>query len=266
MATDTLPITRWILRGRRRSLVLWAIAIVAISAMYIAFYPSMANEDMESLMAGLPEALRSGMGWDAIATGAGYLRSTVYGLLAPALLLVFGISQGAGLIAGEEEAGTLELESASPVSRASVVLQRFGALAVSLAFLTGALGAGTLLLAPAFDMGIDPGGIIAATVGLWLLVLAMASVAFGVGAATGSRAAALAAGASLAVASYIANAIAPSVAGGAWLEQVSPFGWYLARDPLVAGFDPLGSALLITLTITAVGLGLLFHGKRDLRG
>lgn len=266
MAADTLPISRWILRGRRRSLVLWAIAVVAVSAMYIAFYPSMANEDMESLIAGLPEALRSGMGWDAIATGAGYLRSTVYGLLAPALMLVFGISQGAELVAGEEEAGTLELESASPVSRTSAVLQRFGALALQVAVLTVALGVATLVLAPTFDMGIEPAGIIAATAGLWLLVLAMASIAFGVGAATGSRSTALGAGAGVAVVSYIANAIAPSVSGAEWLEQVSPFGWYLAGEPLVAGFDVVGSALLVALTVAFVVLGVVVHGRRDLRG
>ncbi len=266
MAADPLPISRWILRGGRRSVLLWAVAIVAVSAMYLAFYPSMANEDMESLIAGLPDALRSGMGWDAIATGAGYLNSTVYALLAPALLLVFGISRGAALVAGEEEAGTLELESASPVSRTSVALQRFGALAVQLALLTLALGASTLVLAPAFDMGIDPGGIVAATAGLWLLVLAMSAIAFGVGSATGSRATALGAGAGVAVASYIANAIAPSVAGAGWLEQATPFGWYLAGEPLVAGFDVAGSALLVGLTVVAVGLGLVGYDRRDLRG
>lgn len=258
------PITRWLLREQRRSHVMWSVALAAVSALYMAFYPSMANEDMEALIAGLPEALSVGMGWDRIATGAGYLESTVYGLLAPALLLVFAISHGARLLAGEEEAGTLELESTAPVGRRSLLLQRFTALTVGLAILVAALAGVTLLLAPALDMGIDAGNILAASLGLWLLVLAMGTVTFAVGAATGRRGTALSVGSALAVGSYMANAIAPMAEGAEWLEAVSPFSWYLGGDPLTSGVDPLGYGLLVVLTVVAIGVGLAAFDRRDL--
>ena len=258
------PITRWLLREQRRSHVLWGVSLAAVCALYMAFYPSMANEDMEALIAGLPEALRVGMGWDRIATGAGYLESTVYGLLAPALLLVFAISHGARLLAGEEEAGTLELESTAPVGRRSLLLQRFTALTVGLVLLVAVLGGVTLVLAPALDMGIAPANILAACLGLWLFVLAMGAVAFAVGAATGRRGTALSVGSALAVGSYMANAIAPMTEGGDWLTAVSPFSWYLSGDPLTTGVDPLGYGLLLVLTVVAIGFGLAAFDRRDL--
>lgn len=261
-----LAITGWVLRERRRSLALWALALMAVCAMYLAFYPSMANQDMEAIIAGLPEGLAEAMGWDAIATGAGYLESTVYALLGPALLLVFGIAAGAGLIAGEEEAGTLELETTAPVGRRHLLLQRFAALALGLLLLCSALAATALVLAPALDMGIAAGGIVAASVGLYLLALAMATIAFAVGAASGSRGAALGVAAAASVLAYVANALAPMVEGAAWLETISPFAWYLAREPLVRGFDAAGALALAALTLVALGLGLVGFERRDLAG
>jgi ABC-2 type transport system permease protein len=264
-ATGTrLPVARWVLRDQRRSLTLWAVSLAAITAMYLAFYPSMATDEMVAVMDGLPEALMSGMGWDRIATGAGYLESTIYGLLAPALLLVFGIAAGARLLAGHEEDGSLELEGTAPVSRRQVLLERFGALAFALFALCTALAVATLLLVPPFDMEVTPGNILAATLGLWLFVLAMATVAFAVGAATGRRTLALGAGAGLAVFAYVSDTIAEMMAGGDWLSTISPFGWYLGGDPLTQGVDPAGYALLAVLVLVALVAGLLRYERRDL--
>jgi ABC-2 type transport system permease protein len=264
-ATGTrAPVARWVLRDQRRSLTLWAVSLAAITAMYLAFYPSMATDEMVAVMDGLPEALMSGMGWDRIATGAGYLESTVYGLLAPALLLVFGIAAGARVLAGHEEDGSLELEGTAPVSRRQVLLERFGALAFALFVLCTALAVATLLLVPIFDMEVTSGNILAATLGLWLFVLAMATVAFAVGAATGRRTLALGAGAGLAVFAYVSDTIGEMMAGGDWLSTISPFGWYLGGDPLTQGVDPAGYALLAVLVLVALVAGLLRYERRDL--
>ena len=56
------------------------------------------------------------MSFDATATAAGYVTSTIYSLVGIVLLLVYGISQGAKLIAGQEEAGTLELTAPTRTS------------------------------------------------------------------------------------------------------------------------------------------------------
>jgi ABC-2 type transport system permease protein len=263
-ARSGVPITRWVLREQRRSLVLWALALAAITAMYLAFYPSMATPEMDDLMGSLPEALRSGMGWDRIGTGAGYLESTVYALLAPALLLVFGVGSGARLLAGSEEDGSLELEGTAPVSRRRLLLERFAALTAGLVVLCAALGIATLVLVPAFDMEVTAGNILAATLGLWLFVLAMATVTFVVGAATGRRALALGVGAGVAVLAYMSDTIGQMMEGGDWLSAISPFGWYLGGDPLTQGIDPVGYLLLAVMVLVALAAGLLRYERRDL--
>lgn len=264
MATE-LPIMGWLLRGHRRALLLWAIALGVVSAIYVSFYPAMGSgEDLEALLEGMPEGLVTALGYDQVGTAAGYLESTVFGLLGPALLLVFAIGAGARLIAGEEEAGTLELELTAPVSRRRAATERFAALTAELVLLAVAVFVVTLVLVGALDMEIGANELAATTVGLLLLVLGMAAIAFAVGAATGRRALALASGAGVAVLSYVANAIAPLLDDGRWLEVVSPFSWYLGSEPLVTGWHAGRLAALAAITVVAVMVSLVTLDRRDL--
>jgi ABC-2 type transport system permease protein len=262
MAADVLPVTTGVLRDQRRSLVVWSLALAAVSAMYIAFWPAMDTGDIQALVDSLPEGLRTAMGYDAIGTPAGYLTSTVYGLLGPALLLVFAIGTGARLLAGLEEDGTLELELVSPVSRRRVYLERLGALTTDLVALVLVLMVVTLVLVAALDMEVAAGNIVAGSTGLFLLVLAHGAVAFAVGAATGRRSQALGAAAGLAVTGFVLDAIGPTVGWG-WMTSVSPFSWLLVPEPLAQGFD-LGFVRLVLLAGVAGVAGMAAFERRDL--
>jgi ABC-2 type transport system permease protein len=264
MLADRLPVLAPELRERRRGLVLWSVALAAVSAMYLAFWPAMGlGREMEALVESMPEALVTAMGYEGIGTAAGYLESTVYGLLAPVLLLVMGIGAGARLLAGEEENGTLELELAHPVARRRVVLERMAVLAIGLLVACAAVLATTLALVPLLDMEVAAGAIVATTVGLALLVLLFGLLALAVGAVTGRRAVALGLPAAVAVLTFVADAVAPLVEWGGWLEAASPFTWYLGADPLTTGWDPAGLALLAGVGLLAAVLAVVAFERRD---
>jgi ABC-2 type transport system permease protein len=258
------PVLRWVLIQQRRSLLGWAIAMAAITAIYVSFWPAMGGgEELQALIDGLPEGLVSALGYDGLGSAAGYLESTVFGLLGPVLLLVFVIGAGARTVAGLEEEGALELESSAPVSRRRVLSERMLALGVGvvvLCLVAGVVSAGLVL---ALDMDVALSGIAATTLGLALLVSAHGAVSLGVGAATGRRSLALGAGAGLAVAGYMANAIGAMLDDGEWLRALSPFHWYLGSEPLVNGVAG-GFLGLAALTVVAAGLGLWRYERRDL--
>ncbi|MFP4148985.1 MAG: ABC transporter permease subunit [Nitriliruptoraceae bacterium] len=259
------PVLRWVLRQQRRTLLGWAVAMAAVSAIYVSLYPLIGDSgELEALIEGLPEGLVIAMGYDRIGSAAGYLESTVYALLGPILLLVFAVATGARLIADAEEAGELELESAAPISRVRVLLERYTALAVSIALLAAVTGLVSALLVTTLDMDVALGPLSGATVGLALLVLAHGTVAFAVGAATGRRAWALGVGAGFAVAAFMANALGPMLEDGAWLERASTFWWYLGNDPLVEGLALAGSLALLALTGVALALAVVVYDRRDL--
>jgi ABC-2 type transport system permease protein len=260
-----LPVVAWALRTSRRSLLLWSLALAAVSAIYAGFWSAMGDTgELQSLVEGMPEGIVKALGYDRIGTPAGYLESTVFGLLGPVLLLVFGISLAARILAAQEEDGTLELELTLPIRRRRVLLERYVALTVQLAVLAMVVGVVVIVVAAAQDMGLTTGDLAATTLGLFLLGLALASVGFAAGAATGRKAVALAVGAGVAVAAFMADALAGMLQDGDWLSALSPFGWYLGGEPLTEGVDPLGFLLLLGLAALALVVAVVTFERRDL--
>jgi ABC-2 type transport system permease protein len=252
-----------VLRDRRRSLVGWTVALAIVSTIYVSFYPLVGEEQMLDMADMIPEDIAAALGYDQLGDAAGYLSATVFGLLGPALLMVFAIGAGARLVAGNEEDGTLELELTHPVARRTVYVERLAGLWVSTAILATVTGAVSWLWVVGLDMEVSTIGVLAGTVGLLLLALAFGTVAFAVGAATGRRAVGLAVGAGLAVASYMADAIGPLV-GADWVTTFSPWSWYLGNDPIAEGFDPVGFGLLTVLILVAAVAGAVRMERRDL--
>jgi ABC-2 type transport system permease protein len=258
-----VAVLRGVLRDQRRGLLGWGIALAAVSFIYVSFYPAIGAEQMADMAAMIPDDLAAALGYDRLADAPGYITATVYGLLGPALLLVFAIGAGARLFAGLEEDGTLELELTHPVARRTVYVERLLGLWTSALLLTLVTGLVTTLLVVVLDIDVTLGGLAAGTLGLFLLTVTFGTVAYAVGAATGRRTLGLAGGAGLAVASYLADAVGP-MAGADWLSTVSPWGWYLGDDPLSNGVDVGGYGLLAALTLVAAVSGLQRLRHRDL--
>jgi ABC-2 type transport system permease protein len=255
---------RWQLARRRRSILGWAVALAAVAGIYVPFYPAMGGGELQAIVDTLPPDLISAMGYDRIGTPEGYLTSTVFGLLGPALLLVFGIGLGARTVAGEEEEGGLELAASAPVRRDVLLAGRVIALHTQIAILAAVTFVVTTVLSRAFDMGVATSGIAAASIGLNLLAIAFATVTLAAGAVSGRRAVAVTVGAGSAVAAFIADALSGIVERGDLLERVSPFSWYLAGDPVARGVDVVGYALLGAVTFVAWGTASLVFRRRDL--
>lgn len=256
-------VLRGVLRTEGRSLLLWAVALGGVAALYTAFYPSVGGAKLDAMMASMPPELVTAMGLDGIATAAGYVSSTVYALLGAILLLVWAIGLGARLVAGQEEDGSLELELAAPVSRRRLYAERLVALWLGVLVLVTVLTLVLLALSVALDLGLAVGNLVAVGAGLALFAGALGTVAFAVGAATGRRAVALAVAAGVAVLSYVLSYLGPLVDAG-WMPQVSPYDWYLGAEPLSTGFDPAGLALLAALAAVVTVAGLVPFRRRDL--
>ena len=256
-----------VLRERTRALTLWSLAVAAVAALYVGFWPSVGGGDGDAMAAyveNMPPGVVAALGLEAMATPGGYLSASVYALLGAALLLVLVVGSGTALLAGAEEDGSLELELTAPVSRRRVYLERLAALWGCALVVVAALTVAVLVTATAVGMDVAASRVLAGSAGLLALAGALGTVALAAGAATGRRAAALAVGAGLAVASYLAHALSATVTGAGWLGDLSPWGWYLGSDPLAEGFDVGGLTLLAALAVVAALAGLVVFERRDL--
>jgi ABC-2 type transport system permease protein len=195
---------------------------------------------------------------------AGYLGASVFNLLGVILLVVFAISAGARAIAGDEEAGTLDLVLAHPVSRTRLVVSRFLALCVYVVVICAAMLALLLVLArPTKIAPIGAGHMAAACAQLALLGMCFGALALAVGAATGRRGPVIAASAAVAVAAYFGNTLAPRVHGLGWLRRASPFHYYLGNEPLRNGLDVRNCLVLAAIAAALLGLAVLAFARRD---
>jgi ABC-2 type transport system permease protein len=247
---------------QRRSLVAWTIGIAAVTAVYASFYPSTRGSAAQSV-ATLPPAFRQAFGFGQIASPAGYLEATVFNFIVPLLLILFVASAGTRAIAGDEEAGTLDLLLAHPIGRAQLVLQRFAALAVATSVGGTASLLGLLAVAGPAELDIPAGDLAAMALHLALFGLCFGTVALAIGAATGRRAPCLAGTAIVAVLSYFANTLAPQQHAIAWLQKLSAFSYYAGGEPLRHGVQVGGAATLLAASIALVAIGMFAFSRRD---
>jgi ABC-2 type transport system permease protein len=252
------------LYDNRRSLLGWTVAIVVVGAGYASFWPSVETPEMREALTNYPQGLLEAFNFSDMTSAAGYLGSAVYGLLVPVLVAVFVIAAGTRAVAGDEEAGTLDLLLAHPVSRQRLALQRFAALGVGLVVVSALLWLALVALTgPAGFDGVSAGDLAAISVHLVLFGLLFGALAYAVGAATGSRSAALGVASGVAVLGYLANSVIPQVDGLGWVRDLSPFAWLLGGSPLVNGIQ-WGHALTLAVgTALLVALGTFAFTRRD---
>jgi ABC-2 type transport system permease protein len=256
---NVLTKTLW---DQRRLLLAWAAGLALVTAVYSSVYPSI-RDSGAATVANYPEALKDALNLQDVASSAGYLGSAVFGLLLPLLLVLFAVMAGARAIAGDEEAGTLDLVLAHPVSRSQLVLQRFGALAAAVGLLGVAVLLALLAVSGPAELDIGMGRLAAAVVQLMLLGITFGALAVGVGAMTGRRALVIGVSAVAAVLAYLGDTFAPQVDGLGWLRQVSPFWYYSGGEPLRNGLQAGDCAVLVVASAALVAVGAVLFNRRD---
>jgi len=241
------------LYDERRGLLAWSLSIVLLVGMESALWPSMRDMvDLENIYAKLPKELTKLFNLDAKTTGPGFLNAELFTLMLPALFLVYGIGHGARLVAGEEEAGTLDLLLVTPITGAGIVLQKAFALFTCLAVLGLSLFLATTGMSLIFGVGISAAQAATGSLSMTLLGAEYGALALAAGAVVGRRPVAIAIASAAATAGYVLYAAGLMVDSIAPWRPLSPFDQALHGGPLGAGLPPAylwlaGGATLLTL-------------------
>ncbi len=263
-----LNILTYSIKVQRKSFIFWGIGILGLIALYMAVYPSIRDsaEELNQYLDKLPEALKGAfISTDDYSSPIGYISSEIYTTMMPILFLIFAIGFGSGAIAGEEEKGTLEILLANPIRRSRVVLEKFGALAISLLILSGVVVVGLFIGMKFVDMHIALLKIVAATFSLFLLALNFGTLALLIGAFTGNRGIAIGLTTAVAVLAFFVNALSSVASFLEKFQKFSPFYHYAGNEPLKNGLD-LGSVVFFICVILAfLILSIALFEKRDLK-
>ncbi|MEU7171957.1 ABC transporter permease subunit [Micromonospora tulbaghiae] len=248
----------------RRALAGFTAGTALLAAMYAGFYPQVADGAMGQTVQGFSPALREALRMEDLSSAAGYLGSSVFGIIVPLVAVIFGITTGTRAIAGDEEAGYLGLFLAHPISRTRLLLHRFAALTAGAILIAAVVLLAMLAVRPGAQLdSITVGQFTAQSLALALLIIIFGTIAITVGAATGSRAAALAAAAGIAVLTYAASTLATHI-GADVLRYVSPFHYYIGGEPLRNGFQWADLTILTATTAVLLTVAVAAFNRRDL--
>ncbi|OIV37768.1 hypothetical protein BIV57_09360 [Mangrovactinospora gilvigrisea] len=252
------------IRDGRKALVAWTYGVVVVSVLYTSSY-KLIGKAKGNVMAGAPQSLQKALGMQDYGSPAGYLGSTVFGIMLAMLFSAYALVTATRAVAGEEESGLLDLLLAQPVSRRKLVLQRFAAMVAVLAGFGVLVVAALLALRGPVGLGaVAASGIAAATLQLVLLGVCTGGVTLLVSAGTGKRGLSLGIGVVVVVFGYLANSFLPLIKGIGGIKHFSPFYWFDGNTPLVHGISASGCLLLAGVTVVAVVLGTVLFERRDL--
>ncbi|WP_084760185.1 ABC transporter permease subunit [Nocardia mangyaensis] len=251
------------LRDSHRGLLGWTAGITVAAAAYASFYPQLAANGAAQAES-LPEGLRDALNMNDISSAAGYLGSTVFGLIVPLLAMFFGAAVGARVSAADEESGTLDLLLAHPITRTSLIVQRFAALVAAATGIGFIVWLAMLAIRGSAELtAVSVGQFAAQCAHLVLLTGCFGALATAIGAVTGHRGTVFALTAVVGAVAWAAHTFADSIGLG-WAAYLSPFHYYIDSEPLRHGIDVGGAAVLLVASAVLVAAGTYRFNHRDL--
>lgn len=257
------------LRMGRGNLLGFGLGLAALALISVMFLPSIqqSSQELQRLLQSMPKGMLAAFGVSDqidLFTPEGFLQGRLFALMVPLLLIIQGVGIGSATIAGEEERGQLELIAAHPVGRTRLFLEKLGVLVLALLFSSLLLFVSIWLGLKAVDVSLPLDHQLAAVSGSFLLGLLFGGLALALGAWSGRRAMALGLASLLAVVAYLWNALTPLNKDLAESQKFSPFYLAAGYEPLRNGFNWGYAAILLSITLLLLALGLLRFRQRDI--
>ena len=237
------------LRSRWRAMLGWTIGLVAFGALYTGIFPEMSDEMASLADLSVYQVMGISMG-----TFKEYIGSVVL-LFMPILLGVYAIITSTKALAGEEDAGTLELLMAKPINRWQIVCAKTLAIGASIfvVLLFSGFGHAAVLAAvnASFETNLAPMQLFVANLNSWFIIMAFAMISLFLGAVLPSRRLASMTATVILIVSYFGENIGSMVDSMKWMRPWSLFTYY---DTSASIFDHGMEAgdMLVTLGTAVV--------------
>lgn len=249
------------LRDRRRTTLIWGLALGTYGGFMAAVYPSIQGS-LDQLLKHYPSALKQAFDVTSMRTVEGYIQTEMFSLIVPLVIGYFVIRAITAPTAGAEERGQLDAILSLPVSRSVLMAGACLVAALSACAVMLLTGAMTFIVGRLAGTHISLGLVTAGVLGvlpLGLLGGGIAAVA--AGAMRGGRGASgIALGALLAM--YALDLVGKLAHSLDWFRWASAFKYY--GSPMRDGIDPLSFAGMTVLAAVLMLVGARLFERRDL--
>jgi ABC-2 type transport system permease protein len=249
---------------QRRAFIGWSTGLILLVLLESAMWPTIRDmPDLNEFLASYPQSMRELFNLEDFGTGVGFMNAELFSAVLPVLFIIYAVGRGARLIAGEEEAGTLDALLVTPLSPARLVTAQAAVLATVLAGLGAVLWTAGMICSAAFGLGLGAGDLALATLAVVLLGLEFGCLSLAVGAFTGRRSVGTAVSAVLAVAMYVLYVAGELIDAIEPWQPMSSFYQALDGGPLGAGWRP-DYLLMPAVAVLVLALAIPRFDRRDI--
>ena len=257
---------RFELRVRTGAIIGWGIGLFIFAGGYLMFYPSIEEQFSKLDISNIP--LYQAFGEMNMATFEGYMASTVVNFLA-VIFAIYAVVNGTGTLAGEEDAGTLELLAAMPLPRWQIVTAKAVAIIISgvlILVLTvlGVMGA-VAWLVEQVETQITAADSIPAVFGALPITMCFMMISLFLGAWLPNRRAASTAGTVIVIFSYLGSNLANMIDALKPVKPYLPFTYYeTTARVFTEGIDVGDALILLGVAAVFLALAILAFQRRNL--
>ena len=248
---------------RRNAIIGWSLGLCFFPLVYISIYPSVADE-----MAGLADLeIYQAMGM-SLATFGDWVGSILI-IFMPLVAAIYGIINGTGTLAGEEEDGRLEMVVTLPLPRWQIVTAKAIAFVISSFIMFVVVAVVSLLVFQAIESQVETEMVatdmFTAVLLTWPLVFAMGMLSMFLAAFCANRRFASMIAAAVLVVGYFGSNLAASTSE---LEPFEPFFLFTYLDAsgtaVMEGQAAGDMLVFIGIGLVSFALALFFFQRRDL--
>lgn len=244
----------------------WTLGFVALAALMSSFFPAMRTSGLDELVKNMPPAFKGLVGDLALLQHFDtYLASQLFDIRVPLIAGIMAIILGLGLSISEEESGELRTLTASPVSRTSLLVQKWLAMITIISVTAMGFIAGTYLVIPFIDDAIIDTDTMLHLVSMTLMIMILyGTIPFALAFASGRRSFATFMAIFVIIGGFIISTFAQAVD---WLkdyERLSLLHYFPATDIVAEGIQLRDVVVLSGVTLTLLVVAVIFFRRRDI--
>lgn len=256
------------LYDKRSFIIGWSLGLAFVGYLMTILFPAFHQDNgLDQLIQSLPPALQGLVGdLGNLNQMSTYLGSQLFNIRIPIFVSILAILLVVGLTVSEEEKGQLRTLVALPLSRTRIFFSKWASVVSICLIGTLATLGGIWIGLTVIHTSLDPLVLLRLGGMMWLLMVALATIIFGVGLASGKRGLTTALGVLIAAGSFLLTTFASAVD---WLqnyEKLSILHYFPAPDVAKGTIDITNIFVYVAIIIVFLTVGLFFFRRRDLRG
>ncbi|MCK5222706.1 MAG: ABC transporter permease subunit [Candidatus Aminicenantes bacterium] len=254
------------LKDQLSSIFWWSSGFIFLSIYLAYFFPFISeNAGIFEMIDSLPPFIKNlFVDIEFVATPAGFFNLQPFSYFAPIMILFYSVSKGVGVVAGENENGTLDLLLSKPVSRTRILVHKTLSISLALAIIHIFFLAGMILGLILFKINLNIINLAAAIISLYILSLSFLTISVAAGIFFLNKKKAIGFVSGFALISFIINAYSPALRSFQTARIFSPFYYNSGNSPIINGLDINLILVQIFIMVSFFVFSLMLFNKRDL--